>query len=194
MRSILFISLIVVVLSHSIHSFSPRLSPKFACSRISLLRASTDNFMEIEGENKITSGFMPTEETAEENEANVIANITVVTKNKPTPKSSPGTEVTTKKTRAVLLSTSNITPEKTEAEKIAGKVMTEVRVIVSGLNVQGPWYRTTMRMETVFNRKLKAMLTEKDDGTTELVIQGTNFNPNPNQKNPSLESKHYPNI
>mmetsp|Transcript_844 Transcript_844/g.950 ORF Transcript_844/g.950 Transcript_844/m.950 type:complete len:152 (-) Transcript_844:70-525(-) len=71
--------------------------------------------------------------------------------------------------RITSLHTSNlkgITPKGVDTSIV------EIKVIVSGSAVQGPWYRTTVRMETVFNRKLKGLLTEKEDDTTEIRVQG----------------------
>ena len=48
-----------------------------------------------------------------------------------------------------------------------------VKVVVSGKNVQGPWYRGTVKHEVVFNRKCRGMLTEIPQDKTEIVVEGS---------------------
>ena len=49
--------------------------------------------------------------------------------------------------------------------------LVEATIIVSGM-VQGPYYRTTVRNEANFQRKIVGMLFENDDGTTSITVQG----------------------
>lgn len=50
----------------------------------------------------------------------------------------------------------------------------QVKVVVTGKNIHaGPFYRTTVKHEAVFLRKLKGILTEEEaSGTTEIVVAG----------------------
>ena len=49
----------------------------------------------------------------------------------------------------------------------------EVRILISGPGVHGPYYRTIVKNEAVMLRKLKGQLVELKDGlTTEVVVQG----------------------
>jgi hypothetical protein len=48
-----------------------------------------------------------------------------------------------------------------------------VKVIVSGKNIQGPWYRGTVKQELVFNRKCRGMLTEMPNDRTEILVEGS---------------------
>jgi acylphosphatase len=47
----------------------------------------------------------------------------------------------------------------------------EATIIVSGM-VQGPYYRTIVKNEANFQRKLVGALSENKDGTTSIIVQG----------------------
>eukprot|EP01041_Mallomonas_annulata_P008052 gene8052-16510_t len=50
--------------------------------------------------------------------------------------------------------------------------MKEITVTVEG-QVQGPFYRTTVRNEVLFNRKLAGRLVEAKSGSSDIIVQGS---------------------
>jgi len=62
--------------------------------------------------------------------------------------------------------------EVTAESEADGKKVVQARLLVTGGSVQGPYYRTIVKHEAEFHRKLKGTLTEQELDRTEIFVEG----------------------